>query len=92
MENNIRIAIRKVLMETRYEDIRNKIQSGRSSLETSGKITGFIFTAVDIVRKLLSFEKNFMNNVKENSEFRNDLHYISVELDLLKDLISEIPK
>ena len=42
MENNIKRAVRKVLIESRYEDVKDKIENSRGTLRFTGKITNFV--------------------------------------------------
>jgi prephenate dehydrogenase len=92
MENNIKKAVRKVLIESRYEDVKDKIENSRGTLRFTGKITNFVIKSTNIIKKLLSFEKNWLEKVREDSELHDDLEYISAELSLLKMAIKEIPK
>ena len=92
MENNTKMAVRKVLLESRYEDIKYKIESARGTLRFTGKITNFVIKSINIVKKLLSFEKNWLEKVREDSDLHDDLEYISAELSLLKMVLKEIPK
>jgi hypothetical protein len=92
MEKKILKAIRKVLKETRYEDLKNNIESRRNRDKTLNYVLDSIEITKSTIKDVLSLNFSMLRHKKKEWDFLKTTSSMEVELEYLKKIIREIKK
>jgi hypothetical protein len=92
MEKKILKAIRKVLKETRYEDLKNNIESRRNRGKNLNNVLDSIEITKSTIKDVLSLNFFFLKHKKKEWDFLKTTSSMNSELGYLKDIIHEIKK
>ena len=92
MEKKILKAIRKVLKETRYEDLKNDIESKRNWHTKLNNVLDSIEITKSTIKDVLSLDFRMLKHKKEEWDFLKTTSSMEAELEYLKKIIREIKK
>jgi hypothetical protein len=90
MDKKIILAIRKVLNETRYEDLKSNIEDLRNRWGTQISIVSVLHGAVLSIKNILTFNFSSLFDVKEEYRFHKKTMDLAGELYYLEKIIREI--
>jgi hypothetical protein len=92
MEKKILKAIRKVLKETRYEDLKDEVEMLRNRHNKFDNFINSIEITISTLKDVLSWNFGMFKHKKEEWDFLKTTSTVSNELEYLEDIIREIKK